>query len=339
MEQRYIPLSFTPGSGTLTATAPRNANVAPPGMYMLFAIDANGVPSTSRMVSLKEDVAPTVGLTQPAGGATFRAPATVSIAATATDTDGTVAKVEFFNGATQLGEDTTAPYTYNWTGVAGGSYTLTARATDNLGATTTSAARTITVFVTPPSGSPSPITDFGAEPQPTASHALVPSVAPPIAVPAPKARRYSGRVVRVVNGDTVRVRLSSGRVRSVRLLGIDSPNRKQPGAPAECGSRQAASALRGLLVQGRRGRLGGRRVRLTTDPTQDRYDHYGRLLAYASRGSLDINREMVRRGWAMVYVYNGKPARRTYSYSAAQSSAKAARRGAWRICGGDFHRG
>ena len=145
MEQRYVPLAFTRGSGTLTATAPLNANVAPPGMYMLFAVDANGVPSTARMVTLKENASPTtVSLTQPASGATFTAPATVSLAASATDADG-IAKVEFFNGATKLGEDTTAPYTYVWTGVAAGSYTLTARATDNLGATTTSAARSITV--------------------------------------------------------------------------------------------------------------------------------------------------------------------------------------------------
>ena len=145
MEQRYVPLSFTRGSGTLTATAPRDANVAPPGMYMLFAIDANGVPSEARMVTLKANATPTVSLTQPASGASFPAPATVSIAANAADSDGTVAKVEFFNGSTKLGEDTMAPYTYDWTGVAAGSYTLTARATDNLGATTTSAARSITV--------------------------------------------------------------------------------------------------------------------------------------------------------------------------------------------------
>jgi hypothetical protein len=145
MEQRYVPLSFTAGSGTLTATAPRDANVAPPGVYMLFAIDANGVPSMAKMVTLKGDSAPSVALTQPASGATFTAPATVALAATATDSDGTVAKVEFFNGATKVGEDTTAPYSFNWTGVPVGSYSLTARATDNLGARTTSAARTITV--------------------------------------------------------------------------------------------------------------------------------------------------------------------------------------------------
>jgi hypothetical protein len=86
-----------------------------------------------------------VTLTQPTDGATFAAPATVNLAATASDTDGTVAKVEFFNGAAKLGEDTTAPYGFTWSSVAAGSYTLTARATDSLGGTTTSAASRITV--------------------------------------------------------------------------------------------------------------------------------------------------------------------------------------------------
>jgi Bacterial Ig domain len=75
----------------------------------------------------------------------------VNLAATASDTDGTVTKVEFFDGATKLGEDTTAPYGFTWSGVTAGTYTLTARATDDLGGTTTSAAARITVGNTPPS--------------------------------------------------------------------------------------------------------------------------------------------------------------------------------------------
>jgi hypothetical protein len=155
MEQRYIPLQFTAGATSLTATAPSNANVAPPGPYMLFVVDDKGVPSVARMVSVQGDSAPAVTLTQPANGTTFAAPATVNLAATASDADGTVAKVEFFNGAAKLGEDATAPYTFAWSGVGAGTYTLTARATDNLGKTTASTAATITVSVgnVPPTAS------------------------------------------------------------------------------------------------------------------------------------------------------------------------------------------
>ena len=106
------------------------------------------------MVTVKDNGVAHHGEPHPAGERRNASPhrRRSSIAASATDADGTVAKVEFFNGSTKLGEDTTAPYTYDWTGVAAGSYTLTARATDNLGATTTSAARTITVISanTPP---------------------------------------------------------------------------------------------------------------------------------------------------------------------------------------------
>ncbi len=91
---------------------------------------------------------PTVSLTTPVGGATFVAPATIAFAATAADSDGTVAKVEFFNGTTLVGTDTSSPFNYTWTGVPVGTYALTAVATDNSGATTHSAVVNVTVNAT-----------------------------------------------------------------------------------------------------------------------------------------------------------------------------------------------
>jgi glucose/arabinose dehydrogenase/regulation of enolase protein 1 (concanavalin A-like superfamily) len=91
------------------------------------------------------DVPPTVSITSPIAGAVFYAPATIPLAATASDSDGTVAKVDFYSGTTLLATVTSAPYTYNWSNVAVGSYSLTARATDDKGATTTSAPVSITV--------------------------------------------------------------------------------------------------------------------------------------------------------------------------------------------------
>ena len=118
------------------------------------------------------NTAPTVALTAPVSGAGFTAPATIALAASASDSDGTVAKVEFFNGTTKLGEDTASPYAYNWTGVAAGGYTLTAKATDNSGAVTTSAAVTVTV-TTATAGLPAPWTTVvigGATPAGSASY-------------------------------------------------------------------------------------------------------------------------------------------------------------------------
>ena len=145
MEQRYIPLSFTAGATSITATAPANANVAPPGPYMLFIIDANGVPSVARMVSVQGGLAAGRRADAADGRRDLHRAGHRESRGDASDADGSVSKVEFFNGAAKLGEDTTAPYGFTWSGVAAGTYTLTARATDNLGATTTSAASTITV--------------------------------------------------------------------------------------------------------------------------------------------------------------------------------------------------
>ncbi|MBO9632546.1 MAG: DNRLRE domain-containing protein [Chitinophagaceae bacterium] len=97
--------------------------------------------------------APTVSITSPANNASFSAPASIGISANAADSDGTISKVEFFNGATKLGEALASPYTYSWTNVAAGSYVITAKATDNASATTTSTAVNITV-TNPPACTP-----------------------------------------------------------------------------------------------------------------------------------------------------------------------------------------
>ena len=89
--------------------------------------------------------APTVSITSPAANATFTAPATLNLTANAADTGGNIVKVEFFNGTAKLGEDFMAPYAYSWTGIAAGTYSITVKATDNLGLSTTSTPISVTV--------------------------------------------------------------------------------------------------------------------------------------------------------------------------------------------------
>ncbi len=101
-------------------------------------------PGSVVVISLAASVS--TALTAPTNGATFVAPAAITLAADASSASGTIAKVEFFNGETKLGEATTSPYSYTWSDVAAGAYTLTAKATDNEGVTTTSAAVNITVI-------------------------------------------------------------------------------------------------------------------------------------------------------------------------------------------------
>lgn len=95
------------------------------------------------------NAAPTVSITSPANGAGFITGAVVAIAANAADADGTVTQVEFFVDGVSVGVDATAPYTANYTSVAG-THNLTAVATDNSGATTTSSVVTINVANNPP---------------------------------------------------------------------------------------------------------------------------------------------------------------------------------------------
>lgn len=99
---------------------------------------------------------PTVSITAPAAGSTVTVGQNVTVSATASDPDGTVTQVEFREGSTVIGSDGSAPYSIEWTPSATGSRTLTARATDDLGAITVSAAVGVTVQaagggdVTPP---------------------------------------------------------------------------------------------------------------------------------------------------------------------------------------------
>lgn len=89
--------------------------------------------------------APITALTTPTANQEFASGATVALVATASDIDGTIAKVEFFRGTTKIGEDLSSPYQVSWTNAVQGTWSLTSRATDNLGASTTSAPVSIVV--------------------------------------------------------------------------------------------------------------------------------------------------------------------------------------------------
>ena len=91
------------------------------------------------------NVPPTVQITAPADGSVLTDPASVMIVASAADTDGSVTQVEFFDGAASLGVVSSAPYNLTVNNLAVGPHSLTAKATDNLGAATVSAAVAIQV--------------------------------------------------------------------------------------------------------------------------------------------------------------------------------------------------
>ena len=88
---------------------------------------------------------PTVSLINPPNRATFTAGSDIVLNASASDSDGTVTQVQFYNGSTLLSTSTTTPYSFTWKNVAGGTYDLSAVATDNGGAISSSTHATITV--------------------------------------------------------------------------------------------------------------------------------------------------------------------------------------------------
>lgn len=96
------------------------------------------------------------------------------------------------------------------------------------------------------------------------------------------------RVLRVVDGDTIKVRLDGGSVERVRYIGVDTPESVKPGTPVQCFAKKA-SHYNASLVD-------GRAVTLRLDAEQR--DRYGRLLAYVYAGPEFVNRLLVARGYA-----------------------------------------
>ncbi len=133
-------------TGTTTATVP--GLIAGRTYYFaVTAYDTSGLESDySSEISYAVPVgAPTVTLSSPGNGAIYVAPATVNLAAAVVANGHTITKVQFYNGSTLLGQDTSAPYTYAWNNVSSGAYSVTARITYDSGTTATSPAATLNV--------------------------------------------------------------------------------------------------------------------------------------------------------------------------------------------------
>jgi micrococcal nuclease len=125
------------------------------------------------------------------------------------------------------------------------------------------------------------------------------------------------RVTSLADGDTLSV---SGGAR-VRLVQIDTPEL----GSGECYSRAAANELRRLVPA-------GSSVALEADPALDKVDRYGRLLRYVTRGGVNVNVELVRRGAATVWFYGGDRGRYARQLLAAAEQARRDRRGLWGAC-------
>jgi RHS repeat-associated protein len=162
-------VQFFRGGTTLIGTATLSGGTASNGTYTFNwtsvaagsysvtakATDNGGLVTTSSAINLTvaANVAPTVSVTSPAAGTVFASPANITLTANAADSNGTVSQVQFFRGGSTLigtatlssGTSASGTYTFNWNNVANGNYSITAKATDNNSAVTTSSAVAIQV--------------------------------------------------------------------------------------------------------------------------------------------------------------------------------------------------
>jgi len=160
--------------------------------------------------------------------------------------------------------------------------------------------------------------------------AALPSLLPPSA-PAwitPASNVY--RVVKVVDGDTIKV-LRNGATTTVRLIGADTPEVVDPRKPVQCFGPEASAETKRLIA------ASADEVRLESDPTQSEYDQYGRLLAYVylQDGTL-LERQLIATGFAREYTFKNRPYEFQSQFRAAQANARTANLGLWSpsTCGG-----
>src|SRR5215510_1350731 len=155
--QNGWPVSFSQSGATVTVASNADWNKAIPSGG-LFNVAFNGTFSgannpptaftlngTACSIGGGTNPAPTVSLTSPTANQNFASGAAVPLAATASDSNGTIASVVFRIDGNVVNTDTTSPYSFSATGVANGTHTATATATDNGGASTTSTTVTFTV--------------------------------------------------------------------------------------------------------------------------------------------------------------------------------------------------
>lgn len=133
---------------------------------------------------------------------------------------------------------------------------------------------------------------------------------------------YRGHVERVVDGDTLIVRRTSGERLRVRVIGIDTPEDVKPDTPVECWSRQAAAYTRA--------QLDGRDVVLT--PGREAFDRYGRSLAYVERDDgFELERALLRGGYARTLAI-APNTDRAAEYATLERTARRAGIGLWGAC-------
>jgi chitodextrinase len=141
-------------SATVTALSPGTTYY-----FAVTAYDSGGlqsVPSNEVALTLPANVPPSVALTSPVAGTRVQQGASINLTATASDSDGRVVRVEFYENGTKIGESSSVPYAAVWNNLPAGTFALSALAVDDAGAAVRSAAVGITVAGATPDPTPPP---------------------------------------------------------------------------------------------------------------------------------------------------------------------------------------
>lgn len=170
----------------------------------------------------------------------------------------------------------------------------------------------------------------------TSSSSSVPTTTAPTATPLPQVLAGTTQlttsltattssktyiVEKVVDGDTIKVRVG-GQLKTVRLVGINTPETVDPRKPVECMGQAASDRLKQLLT--------GTEVSLETDPTQADQDRYGRWLRFVFLpDGTDVGQQLLEEGLAQEALYSDTPHRYRAEYLLAQSHAQQLQSGLW----------
>lgn len=129
------------------------------------------------------------------------------------------------------------------------------------------------------------------------------------------------QVIKVIDGDTIKVDVD-GKIETVRLVGIDTPETVDPRRPVECMGMAASNFAKALLED--------RLVRLETDSTQGDRDRYGRLLRFVFlQDGTDVGKLLLLGGYAQESLYSSKPHKYRSAYVEAEQQARAQQLGLW----------
>ena len=129
------------------------------------------------------------------------------------------------------------------------------------------------------------------------------------------------KVMRVIDGDTVKVEGSDGSMMNVRLIGIDTPETVHPSKPVQCFGREASNRLKELID--------GKTVYLESDDSQGNTDKYDRLLRYINlKDGSNVNKKMIAGGYAFEYTYN-TPYKYQTEFKQAEKDARTNKEGLW----------